>query len=240
MKYIGLLVILIGMLISCKKEGLTAYTEEPRIYFNLLRAELHNTHPNSFANNILVDFSSEPRKVQTDTLLLRVQASGLALDIDNGFNGQVGLDYKILNEQLFIPAGGYDTVVYVVALRQPDMTTEQRTFAFRLEANDYFGLGPLADTLTNNYKRVTEVKIRARDILTKPQNWDTFLANHFGSYSETKYRFMIDVLERSTIPTGTSASTMRGYVSKLTNALNEYNTTHPKPLTDENGDLVEF
>lgn len=80
------------------------------------------------------------------------------------------------------------------------------------------------------------------DIITKPKNWDD-LEEFFGSYSDTKYRFMIENADGITeFDTDTmSWAQLQSYRIKFQNALNDYNDAHPgDPLKDENGVLVSF
>ncbi len=75
-----------------------------------------------------------------------------------------------------------------------------------------------------------------------PANWPD-LEEFFGTYSDTKYRFM---LENSTPGTTFSIDTMSwamlmSYKIKFQNAVRTYNAAHPgNALTDENGNLVTF
>lgn len=87
--------------------------------------------------------------------------------------------------------------------------------------------------------------IKFSDILSKPKNWDD-LSEFFGAtYSDTKYRFIIDTLgfgEFTYLETnGMSWGEMWNYRLILVGALDEYNAAHPgNPLTDENGSIVSF
>ena len=91
-------------------------------------------------------------------------------------------------------------------------------------------------------KESNHVLIKWNDKITRPTNWDS-LKEYFGTYSDTKYRFML-----ANVPGGTEFSTdkmswsqLMNYKVQFTNALNEYNAAHPgNPLKDENGVLVDF
>ena len=80
------------------------------------------------------------------------------------------------------------------------------------------------------------------DVLSKPNNWAD-LEPFFGTYSNTKYRFMLehlgDVGELSA--TTMSWAQLNSLRIRFQNALNEYNAAHPgAPLTDEYGNEVTF
>ena len=80
------------------------------------------------------------------------------------------------------------------------------------------------------------------DILSKPNNWPD-LEPFFGTYSNTKYRFMLEnaggVGEFSTDTM--SWALLNSLRIRFQNLLNDYNAAHPgSPLTDENGQMVSF
>ena len=80
------------------------------------------------------------------------------------------------------------------------------------------------------------------DVLSKPNNWAD-LEPFFGTYSNVKYRFMLENLgDEGELSTETmSWAKLNSLRIRFQNALNEYNAAHPgNPLTDEYGNLVSF
>lgn len=80
------------------------------------------------------------------------------------------------------------------------------------------------------------------DVLSKPNNWAD-LEPFFGSYSNVKYRFMLEHLgdEGELNTTTMSWAKLNSLRIRFQNALNDYNAAHPgSPLTDEFGNLVTF
>ena len=80
------------------------------------------------------------------------------------------------------------------------------------------------------------------DVLSKPNNWAD-LEPFFGTYSNVKYRFMLENLgDEGELSTETmSWAQLNSLRIRFQNALNEYNAAHPgNPLTDEYGNLVTF
>lgn len=80
------------------------------------------------------------------------------------------------------------------------------------------------------------------DILTRPTNWDD-LEEFFGTYSDVKYRFMIEnaggisEFDADTM----SWAQLNSLKIKFQNALNAYNDAHPgNPLRDDDGVLISF
>lgn len=248
MKNFGLVMLAVFGLFSCKQEDLMTYTEQARVYFNLNRDGLNTPRPGSYANNILVDFAPKNSKITTDTLNVGIRVSGSTSDVERLFSwkrnesasdAMEGVDYKILNEKLAIAAGKSDTTIKIVVLRNAGLKKAIHTVVYDLLENENFALGPLADTTVAPFRKVVSLKIRAKDMLIKPANWDSFISTYFGVYSEVKYRFVIDVLAKMDFPSNSSASSMRNNRTKLQNELTKYNNTNP-PLKDENDNLVTF
>lgn len=80
------------------------------------------------------------------------------------------------------------------------------------------------------------------DVLSKPNNWSE-LEPFFGTYSNVKYRFMLEHLddEGELSATTMSWALLNSLRIRFQNALNEYNAAHSgNPLTDEYGNLVTF
>ncbi len=80
------------------------------------------------------------------------------------------------------------------------------------------------------------------DVLSKPNNWAD-LEPFFGTYSNVKYRFMLEHLgDEGELSTDTmSWAKLNSLRIRFQNALNDYNAAHPgNPLTDEFGNLVTF
>ncbi len=255
MKYILFILIAGSLFLSCRKSDLQGYSEKPRIYFNLNKVQFYGSRPGSSAGDVLINFAPAISAVTTDTLFIRVAVTGPAASADRQFkfsrntaagDAREGDDFEILNSSFVIAAGKYDSVVEVVVHRTSPMAQKEVSFGFMLEANENFQLGPQGDTATfssnnvSNTMRICQLQVTARDIVTKPANWETFIKNYFGDYSEVKYRFVIDVLKQSEFASTTSARTMNRYKTQLNTALTEYNATHSEPLKDENGNPVTF
>ena len=104
------------------------------------------------------------------------------------------------------------------------------------------------------------IHVVLKNELAKPDTWDEAkypnikLSQFFGSYSEVKYKFIIQevgavdfkVSYNMSIEYDEATNTFASYYAKflknkLTLALEEYNATNPNaPLRDENGKLVTF
>lgn len=241
------------MLAACQKEELLQYTEKSRVYLSLRRDSLYSKFPLSTAGNIIIDYAPQKSTKLKDTLRLRVQVSGPSSGADRTFSfernaaigtAKEGVDFDVLDKNFIMPAGKFNTIVRVVINRNPNMAKQPVSFAYNLKANESFELGPDRDTLNftsvSAVMNVVAIKVTAKDVVVKPDNWESFIKTYFGTYSEVKYRFVIDVLGLTSIPSTTTASRMNTYRNNLRTALTKYNTEHPEKLKDENGIEISF
>ena len=114
---------------------------------------------------------------------------------------------------------------------------------FRIQLTDHFHRLKVAANEDFNIGVVEQNHfcIKWNDILGKPKNWDTELIEFFGAYSLIKYRFIIDTIGFGEFGGSMSWSELMNYKIRMKSALDAYNAAHPdQPLTDENGQLVEF
>ncbi|WP_316816150.1 DUF4843 domain-containing protein [Pedobacter nyackensis] len=238
---------------ACKKQELQQYSEKSRIYLNLSKSQFYAPFPTSTARDLRIDYAPQNSSKKTDTLRFNIQSSGAASKIDRSFiferstvagNAKEGLDFDILDKNFVIPAGMFNTIIRVVVRRTPGMAVKPLSFSYNLKANDNFELGPDRDSTqffsNTGVIRLVALNVTAKDIVVKPENWDSFIAKYFGVYSEVKFRFIIDVLAKTSFPTTTSAGVMNRNKTTLNTALVKYNTTHPEKLKDENGNEISF
>jgi len=135
--------------------------------------------------------------------------------------------------QVTIPSGATKATFSVILKRTADLQSK----SVRL----YLKVGDSADFLTG-VNEENHVVFIWNDVLSKPNNW-VDLEPFFGTYSDTKYRFMLTnsggLGEFSTDSmTWAQLTSLR---IRFQNALNAYNDAHPgNPMTDENGQLVTF
>nr|WP_121269245.1 DUF4843 domain-containing protein [Pedobacter schmidteae] len=251
-----LLIILIASSIfaACTKESLQQYSEKPRVYLSLRKDSLYSKFPLSTAGNIQIDYAPQKSAKQKDTLKLNIQVSGVAENADRVFvferntaagTAVEGTDFDLLDKNFIIPAGKFNNSIRVVIYRSLNMAKVPVSFGYVLRANENFELGPDRDTTrfssNSGIMNMIALKVTARDVLTKPANWDSFIANYFGVYSQVKHRFVIDVLPAPlSLPSTTSVSRMNTNRNNLRTALTKYNATHPEKLKDENGIEISF
>lgn len=158
-------------------------------------------------------------------------------------------------EEYVMPAGAvsgeYKVYFNSTLLPSPDLfKTEDGTVSFRMVENEEFDFGA---------ERMQSFKVILRNRIAKPSNWDTAnypqvaLSKYFGTYSDAKYKFMIEHLGLIDFKISYSASTAHDeanntvstayavYLQQLMQEkLAEYNAAHETPLTDENGNVISF
>lgn len=189
------------------------------------------------------------------------QISGMPADHDRTFHLQAFGGDSILmantvrTEDYIIPAGqiGGEYKVYfnTQKLSDPLLFTEtDGVIHFRVVPDDQFAIG------TEGHQQFTVV---LKNYLAKPSNWDGVnyprvpLSKYFGTYSRTKYQFMIEILGIKDFDINYNAATSYDettnvvspayavYLQQLMQeALIDYNTSHDTPLTDEFGVAVIF
>lgn len=253
MKKLLIILMLCGLFSACKKETLQQYSEKSRIYLRLEKIPFYGPFPTATAGNLRIDYLPQNSSKKTDTLALTIQASGNASDSSRPFvlersaipgNGIEGVDFDFLDKNFLIPAGQFKTSIRVVVRRNPNMAKKEVSFAYHLKENEHFELGPTADSTRffsdRGVMSLVAINFVARDLAIKPANWDSFLATYFGTFSEVKYRFIIDVLAKISFPSDTQPGVMNNNKNKMKTALTKYNAAHPEKLKDENGIDISF
>lgn len=196
-----------------------------------------------------------------DSLLFQARVTGLATDHDRSFT------LEAYDGDLAEAEGSFYTKTYVIKAGEISgefpiyfdssklkdkifFTDEDGELFFRVKANDLFAPG--ANTMQT-------LHVVLKNYLAKPSEWDIATyphlpyKNYFGSYSRVKYSFMIQVtglvdfhiVSNTTVPydkekNNISVSYVNFLLSKVKQALEEYNESHAEDLTDENGSVVVF
>lgn len=250
-KIASIAIIALVFLFSCKKSELATYTGGSRICFQQA-SSFYTPYVGSYADKVKLDFFPKNTLITTDTIKLKVQIIGETSAQDRPFDIEItgdnlveGIDYSLPAKGQPLAANAYSQIYPLVIYRTQRLVSQTVVFKASLKANEQFQLGPSADTLTykglSGAANVNSLTVFASDIVLKPDNWDSFIKTYFLDYSQVKMRFIVDALNKTTFPTlSTSASSMRTYKARLQTALKTYNSSHPTPLTDENGVLIAF
>lgn len=134
--------------------------------------------------------------------------------------------------EISVPANSYSVPFNVVLKRTPDLSSKNVRLRIRITDSGDFKTGVVEH---NSFT------IKWNDMLSRPRNWDE-LAEFFGAFSLTKFRFIIDTLGIGEFDTNVMTwGQLNNYRIVMKNALTAYNETNPgNPMKDENGQLISF
>lgn len=237
-----------GLFLACEENERLAYDAGARVYFYEQVVSGAVTEEVYEANYSFADKSSE---LQQDTLFVTTQVMGTAATVDRSFKATVvgdssmhqqvdGVTYYTVLDGV-IKAGEIQGYLPLVLYRTALIKDSTLQVTLQITEDESYDLQP-------GVPDYTVFTVYWADRLIEPDNWETELYYFFGTYSDTKYQFMIDILGISeyTIysrfnPEGqyTSAQ-IYDFVNHLKEALADYNAANDPDLTDENGELVTF
>ena len=221
----------IGMFTACENDKFY-YQDEPRVRIEGPYEWAIGTDSLNFS------FATYPNSVQEQEMEMTLYVMGEAastartakLEVDASKTTAAATQY-ILPETVTVPAGQLKVPFVVTLMRSEGLTSQTVSLTFKVVESSDFKVG---------VNEQNHFSMKWNDILGKPKNWDTELKEFFGEYSLTKYRFIIDTIGFGEFGNGMSWSQLKNYQIMMKTALDEYNATHTTPLTDENGQLVEF
>jgi hypothetical protein len=243
-RYFGLF-ISIALLTCCAKDTPRFADGEAGVYINKgIMA--------SYKDSITYSFAVKPDALMQDTVFLPVRISGLAVKRDRQVPMVAVKDSTtaIAGEHYELPAclirtDSFNTQYAVIVKRRPDLKGKEVRLLLQISTSTDFPLNitRLADGYNPFYL------VRLNDKLTKPDKWESpgsWLQTFFGNYSETKFKFIIQVTGKSNWPPrgrdGAGApvlNDMYNYSSMLHEALRIYEAANG-PMIDEKGDRVVF
>lgn len=231
------IIILAGMAML----GLASCSDEDFLYQDQPRVRL--VGPNNYTagtDSLTFSFVTYPSDTTSKVMNVQVYVMGNVADhdrianivVDNAKTTATAAQYDV-PATVTVPAGEAYGLLPVTLKRTSDIQNKDVRLCIKVAESADFGVG------VNEENHLTLIW---NDKITRPTNWDD-LEEFFGSYSDTKYRFMIENaggLSEFDADTMTWAQ-LQSYKIKFVNALNDYNTAHPgNPLTDESGVLVTF
>lgn len=184
-----------------------------------------------------VTYSAETQEMVMD---IDVYVMGNAVGYDRTAAVQVVADKTTATSDMYnlpltvtVPADSAHTTLPVTLKRSDVLQEKSVRLCIEVAETDDFKVG------VEEEKRFTLIW---SDVISRPSNWDD-LEEFFGTYSNTKYRFMIENADGITefdADTMTWAQ-LQSLKMKFQNALNDYNDAHPgDPLRDEDGVLITF
>ncbi len=191
-------------LTACKKSKELLYTDMARIQFGPTPSKIPNVSEVTADTAKTQTFVYLPSFILTDTVFFDIYTMGHLSDIDRPFkmkqvqvknakNAIADKHYKAFDNpevsvQYVIKAGTVHTRVPIVLMRDISLREEAYVLRFEVEENDHFKLGQ-ADLLWR--------KVIFSDLMIRPSIWNEMYSNlYFGTYSEVKHQFMVDVTEQ--------------------------------------------
>ena len=218
---------------SCENDGFL-YQDESRIRMEGPEEWTLETDSLEFS------FVSYPETTTEQTMNVTLYVMGLTTDYDRTANVEMVADKTTATADLYdfptsvtIPAGENQAICPVV-LKRADVLQEQTVRLYiQVTASEDFAVGSIEES---------HLLLKWNDILSRPTNWDE-LEEFFGTYSDAKYRFMLNNTGVTEFDTEEmSWAELNNYKIVLTNALNEYNKANPNdPILDENtGQAINF
>lgn len=202
----------------------------------LMFKELTSVYVEANVDSTAFTFATSPVTVVSDSINIPLRIIGTAAATDRtvlfvpraGATAKEGYHYKI--GKAVIKANEFSTTVPVYVYRKPGLKDSVVRVVLELKKNADFNLG-FSDRLT--------YKITIADILSKPTIWDATWSAYFGTYSEVKFRFLLQVTGRTNWNSSPLPADSRFMSQRAKNALLEYNQAHGD-LIDEFGKVVTF
>jgi hypothetical protein len=233
LKYSSLILALVLVFQSCKKEEIPLFSGAPSMYFTT------GTYSYSFLENI---------GKTNQVIYLPVKISGVAKDVDRTFKIEAMFDDTVNTtakagwfelQDGIIPKNSYTGKVGI--LLNKNATTDTSVVKLRVklsDANELKSLSPASAIISWTGK------------VTQPTNWGS-LAPYFGTpFSTAWYMFMLQAAGVSAFPYTTdpnlkasnpdywnmTGGQVTAYALKIKDALLKYNNDHPgAPLTHDDG-----
>ncbi|WP_442590590.1 DUF4843 domain-containing protein [Pedobacter sp. AW31-3R] len=249
MKHINFIILALLIFSGCKKSELQLFREETPLLNIWLGT--NSVVQDSLTHNFA--YTSGNR----DAITFYYRIAGYAVDYDRTFELSTSDDDARLVNFTFgsyvVPAGKYEGsfILYVDKPEDMDVFTQRDLkVTFTLKQTDLF------QPSTTNYKAL---RIKFKNAIAKPENWETAvspyfpLKTYFGTYSDAKYRFIIQTTGLSNfsvystiainpvLPENT-ITTFNALALKIQCkvALEQYNAEHDTDLLDENGNPIVF
>lgn len=209
---------------SCNKDEALLYNEAPSVYVYNLPDSTDYTFATSavtkLTDTIRVEFRIIGKSATNDRII--------QLEAKAGATAKAGYHYKV--GPAVIKANEFSTIVPVYVFRKAGLKDSTVKVTLQIKENDDFKLG-YADKL--------DYRLSISDILSKPTIWDSAWAPYFGTYSQVKFRFLLEATGRTNWNSFPFPADSRYISQRAKNALLAYNQQFGD-LIDELGQPVTF
>mgnify|MGYP002104918698 CR=1 FL=1 len=258
--YIFTLCAMMAWLSSCDKNSTPVFDEEYsalNIWFGTIVSSTLGSG-DTVLDSVTYNYSYA---IDEMSIMFNAQIVGTPVDYDRSFV------LEAYDGDLSEAEGSYRTETYIFKAGQTKLECpiyfdtsklKNRNSFTQSDGHLYFRVVANDDFVTGVDKRQKLVVV-LKNYLAKPDEWDNDISpyskysTYFGSYSKTKYQFMIQVLglidfhiyNRATMPYNeetneVSLNYAKFMAEQMKLALAEYNANHETPLMDETGALVTF
>jgi hypothetical protein len=247
MKRLWILIFFLPILMSgCTKE-MQKFSDEDAIYMDKNRFQFP-------LDSLLYMFALLEEDVHVDTLWIPVRVLGRVADKDRPVQFQLSTGSNTAKEGIHfsfqpcsIKAGEITSRCPVVLYRTSDLKTEMKHFSFELVPTSDFPKIVNYDGFYPDYMSSTKktfenrYRIRINDFLVRPDYWNPgdFLYTQFGSYSEVKFKLIIQVTGMEVWMNNLNMNDIHYYKAQLAYLLEAYEKEHGI-LYDEYGARVTF
>jgi hypothetical protein len=243
-QYLLIPVLICGLNTACKKSELTSYTQPDMIYF-------YKDYYNADKDSTVYSFAIKPDGLMVDTVKVPLRIMGVAASSDRSVTIQIVADSSTAQAEQYsvlptiVKAGAYTTNVPLLVKRMPALKTNDVRLLLEVGTSDNFlpGVYNSAASASRGGGSL-RYPVRINDFLTKPSNWDSFVAIYFGAYSQVKYKLVIEVTGRTEFLTSgdnaVTTSLMTYFKIKCRNYLADLNAASGAKLKDETGAEITF
>lgn len=234
-KYILMAAVAVAALSSCENDGFY-YQDEPRV--RLVGDENWTLGTDSLELSFTT-YAGDEAAIKVDACIMgNVADHDRTVNIEvDGTKTTASGDLYSVPQTVVVPAGQNKGTFNVVLRNAAKLQSSGVQLYIKVATSEDFAVG---------VNEENHLLLKWSDIIVRPLYWAD-IEEHFGAYSEVKYRFMLDCLMEKGYSTdldpanGLNWADLHNYSIVFTNMLKAYNEAHPgAPLTDENGALVTF
>ena len=225
----------VAMLSACENDKFY-YQDEPRVR---LVGDEHLTLGADSLELSFTTYAADEVQVKVDACIMGSVANHdrtVSIEIDEARTTASPTLYSV-PPTVTVPAGENKGTFFVTLRNASELQSRAVALYIKTSVSDDFAVG---------VNEENHLLMRWSDIIVRPLYWAD-IEEHFGAYSNVKYRFMLDCLVAKGFAAtlnpaaGLNWADLHNYNIVFANMLKDYNAAHPgAPLTDENGALVTF
>ena len=194
-----LIIPIIIMAASCKRESLTTYNTGDNLYFNYALPPLFL----QYADTLDLSFAYSDNSIRDTIFQLPVAVTGLPSNTDRHFSMVVdpastaiaGTHFEL--PELVIHAGKVIDTLRLRLKRAPDLNTGTKRIILQLKPNEFFNTDLKYRTVGSSVIDSIDMlkfSINVSDLLSAGPYWERDYKPYFGNFSLKKVRFMNDLV----------------------------------------------